>query len=85
MEECQHGHRPSERCEDCEEIARLHADNERLLGIIASIKAYCDKSKWRMRGRGAPTLQGQDMAYTHVLNHIDQLERNAALRGEGDK
>ena len=63
------------------EIARLHADNERLLGIIASIKAYCDKSKWRMRGRGAPTLQGQDMAYTHVLNYIDQLERNAAPRG----
>ena len=64
------------------EIARLRAENERLLGIIASIKAYCDKSKWRMRGRGAPTLQGQDMAYTHVLNYIDQLERNAALRGE---
>ena len=66
------------------EIARLRAENERLLGIIASIKAYCDKSKWRMRGRGAPTLQGQDMAYTHVLNYIDQLERNAALRGEGE-
>lgn len=65
-------------------IDRLRDENEKLLGIIARIKTYCDKSKWRMRGRGAPTLQGQDMAYTHVLNYIDQLERNAALAA-GDK
>ena len=64
--------------EAAERIIALTAERDALTADFASVKTFCERSKWHVSAR-APHLQGQDAAFDKVLNHINAL---TALSGK---